>query len=135
MNHAIEYWERARASVLLYDKGNQFLESARFHEAIRFLEASLRVGPDKPHAHYFVAYAYYCQGNSNRAVAEAREAIRLDGGRDLGYRARLVWIDEMTGDPVRAYEEYLEILTVAPDHLSVRQGLVRIEKLLKEQQT
>jgi len=131
---AIQLWERAGASVPLYDKGNRAQEAGRFQEAIQFLEASLRVDSNQPHAHYFMAYAYYRLGNPNRAVTEAQEAIRLDGGRNLGYRAQLAWIHEMTGDPGLARQEYLEILSLAPDHPSAREGLLRVERILKEQQ-
>jgi tetratricopeptide (TPR) repeat protein len=129
---AIRFWERGRASAVLYEKGNEAQEAGDFPKAIEFLESFSRVAPTEPHAHYLLAYAYHRVGNPRRAVREAQEAIRLDGGRNLGYRSMLAWIYEMTGELSKAYEEYQTILSVSPDHAQAREGLLRVENALKE---
>lgn len=129
---AIVYWERVGVSTPLYAMGHQAQQAERFWEAIQFLESSLKVKPNQPHAHYLLAYAYYRVGNPKCAVAQAQEAIRLDSGRNLGYRSTLAWIYAMTDDPRRAYEEYLAILSQSPDHPGVREGLARVERIMKE---
>jgi len=135
-NHeaAIAQWERVGASQILYAKGDQAQEQERFEEAIRFLESSLRVAPVQPHAHYFLAYAYYRLGDAERAIAEAQESIRLDGGHNLGYCSKLAWIYEMTGSLDLAYQEYRLILSLAPDNRAARESLIRVEKKLQEEQ-
>ena len=126
------YWRRIGAAAPLYAMGDQALKAERFAEAIQLLESSLAINPKQPQAHYFLAYAYNRLGNPQRAVAEAQEAVQMDGGRNLGYRSTLAWIYEMTGDPDRAYAEYLAILSVSPDHQQAQEGLSRVEKTLKE---
>jgi tetratricopeptide (TPR) repeat protein len=130
---AMQLWERAGASAVLYEKGSEALEAGDFPTAIEFLESFSRVSPGEPHAHYLLAYAYYRVGNPGRAVAQAQAAIRLDRGRNLGYRCMLAWIYEMTGNTRRAYEEYLAILHVSPGHAQARKGLLRVGNTLKEE--
>ena len=90
--------------------------------------------PTQPHAHYLLAYAYYRLGDAGRAIAEAQEAVRLDGGRNPGYRSMLAWIYEMTGHPPLAYQEYIIILACSPGYQQARDGLIRVEKTLEEDQ-
>ena len=131
---AIEHWERIGASATLYDKGSKAMDAGQFQQAIAFLGSSLRVSPNQPHAHYFLAYAYYRVGSVEQAIAEAQEAIRLDGGRNPGYRSMLARIYEMTDHLDLAYQEYNAILVLFPNNADARAGLAKVEQRIKEKQ-
>jgi tetratricopeptide (TPR) repeat protein len=129
---AIAKWEHIDARAVLYTKGSEAYKSEQFPQAVLFLESTLRVAPTIAHAHYLLAYTYLRLGNPERAIREAQAAIRVDGGRNFGYRALLPWVYEQTGYPELAYEEYLAILAIAPDNSAAREGLARIQKAREE---
>ncbi|MCI0475381.1 MAG: tetratricopeptide repeat protein [Anaerolineales bacterium] len=129
---AITKWEYVGASAVLYAKGAQAEKAGQPQEAILFLESLSRVNPANSHAHYLLAYAYLRMGNPERAISEAQAAIRVDRGRNLGYRSLLARLYEQAGYHDQAYEEYLAILAISPDESSAREGLARIKKAREE---
>ena len=50
---------------------------------LRALEANVRANPDSAHAHFVLAYQYLAQGHVENAVAQLKEAVKLQPGDTL----------------------------------------------------
>ncbi|MBT3509009.1 MAG: CHAT domain-containing protein [Nitrospina sp.] len=61
-----------------YDKGVDLLESGDYRSAIPHLREAIRSNPSYHFAHYWLGNAYEKLGRNDEAVAEYKEAIRLE---------------------------------------------------------
>ena len=78
-----------------YDKGVDLLESGDYRSAIPHLREAIRSNPSYHFAHYWLGNAYEKLGRNDEAIAEYKEALRLDPSNTLAKNNlnRLVQID------------------------------------------
>jgi cellulose synthase operon protein C len=94
-------------------KGEIEIRSSKASDAVNTLQAVLKNDPDNAVAHYQLGLAFDQLGNTNRAEAEWRDAVRLRPDIVEAYRA-LAGVAIHRGDPGELAKEADQIIAVQP---------------------
>jgi tetratricopeptide (TPR) repeat protein len=121
--------EPGRASALVR-LGQIALEMRAPKKAEAWLRQALKVSKDLPAAHRLLALALFRQGQVDQALAEAQEALRLSGGKDIEAKYAIAAMYHELGRPAEAEPVLAEVLAARPDappQALLLQGLVKLE--------
>jgi len=112
------------AESLLVDAVSLFNEE-QYTDARPLLSLITDLDPDNDAAYYYLALCDYFTGNSKDAVAELKEAVRLDPG-NYWYRDRLALIYSLTGQEASAISVYEDLLKDFPKKTEIYYSLVNL---------
>jgi predicted Zn-dependent protease len=120
--------EPGRASAFLR-LGQLALETGDATKAERMFRKVIEIAPQTAPAHYGLAVALLREGQVGRAISEARESLKLSGGKDPEAQYFLAAIYHDVGRPADAEQLLAEVLTVKPDFQQglLLMGLVKLD--------
>jgi serine/threonine-protein kinase len=119
---------RPRTVALHYTLCVLYFDQKRFDECLAHGRHAVRLAPDDAWCHTALAAGLATRlGGEDEAVAELREAIRLDPGHGLAHR-NLAVILELCGRPKEAVDEYRHAIRLHPEVFAQDRG--RLRKLL-----
>ncbi len=97
----------------LMEKGKRLYQSGNFAEALKPLEDSIRLNPNRAESYYWRGIAYHGLNDFNMAIESLNKAIQLDGTRGTYYLSRgLLYSNQ--GKHEEAIKDYSEALRLDP---------------------
>jgi tetratricopeptide (TPR) repeat protein len=116
----------AKDADLLYKIGNLYYDAQQYPEAVKYYEACLKINPKANAVRTDMATAYHFMGQSDRALQEYDEVLKVDGkhANALFNKGMVEWQDkqDMSG-AVDAWKKLLASNPNYPDRDRV-QGLI-----------
>lgn len=97
----------------LMEKGKRLYQSGNFAEALKPLEDSIRLNPNRAESYYWRGIAYHGLQDFNMAIESLNKAIQLDGTKGSYYLSRgLLYSNQ--GKHEQAISDYTEALRLDP---------------------
>lgn len=109
----------------LNDLGYAYRQEGKLDEAEKNLKAALAIKPDLAQAHCNLSVVYFDRKNYESAVAEAREAVKLDADQPV-YRVVLGNALSKTKDLKGAVQEYKVAVHLKPGYENAHYNLGRV---------
>ncbi len=101
---------------LLYQIGNLYYDAQQYPEAAQYYESSLKINPKATDVRTDLGTAYHLMGNSDRALQEYDEVLKVDGKHPnaLFNEGMVKWQDKM--DMPGAIAAWKKLLETHPDY-------------------
>ena len=107
------------------EQTNSLMGMGRASEAVSLLREAIETHPERAHLYYVLAYAYQQNGEREKAVVAAEQAVALDGD-NVGFRLTAARMCEGASDVPGAIDAYTSVLALAPDNEQASEALQRL---------
>jgi tetratricopeptide (TPR) repeat protein len=121
---ALRQRPRDMAVLMALGKSYPMNQATGAAERVRWFQATVAVAPENPAAHSNLGLALHDAGDLAGAMAEFREALRLDSKYAMAHN-NLGWALQAKGDRVGAIAEYREAIHLDPKSTIARTNLGR----------
>jgi tetratricopeptide (TPR) repeat protein len=101
---------------LLYKIGNLYYDAQQYPESVKYYESGLQINPKATDVRTDMATAYHYMGQSDRAIKEYDEVLKIDGkhANALFNEGMVKWQDKL--DMSGAIAAWKQLLATNPDY-------------------